>query len=86
MSDGNPAKAGLYGRGDPPSGGFQTLIGLDTRADEHAYAVDRTLVISAQKVPDRWVPTTCGAARRCGMFIGVKDGRAVRCAANRILR
>ena len=39
--------------------------------------------VSAQKVPDRWVATTCGyCSVGCGMFIGVKDGRAVAVRGN----
>ena len=39
--------------------------------------------VSAQKVPDRWVATTCGyCSVGCGMFIGVKDGRAVSVRGN----
>ena len=34
--------------------------------------------VSAQRASDRWVSTTCGyCSVGCGMFIGVKDGRAV---------
>jgi anaerobic selenocysteine-containing dehydrogenase len=34
-------------------------------------------------MPDRWVPTTCGyCSVGCGMFIGVKDGRAVSVRGN----
>ncbi|HET9194175.1 MAG TPA: nitrate reductase [Vicinamibacterales bacterium] len=63
---------------------LKRLIGLDTRADEYAYAVDPDAgYISAQKVPDRWVKTTCGyCSVGCGMFIGVKDGRAVAVRGN----
>ena len=39
--------------------------------------------MSAQKVPDRWVATTCGyCSVGCGMFIGVKDGKAVSVRGN----
>ena len=39
--------------------------------------------MSAQKAPDRWVATTCGyCSVGCGMFIGVKDGRAVSVRGN----
>ena len=50
---------------------LKRLIGLDTRADEYAYAVDPVAgYISAQKAPDRWVKTTCGyCSVGCGMFI-----------------
>ena len=54
------------------------MLGLDTRADRYTYGVDPVAgYVSAQKIPDRWVPTTCGyCSVGCGMFIGVKDGRA----------
>jgi anaerobic selenocysteine-containing dehydrogenase len=55
------------------------LLGLDTQADRYAYTVDPVSgFVSARKSPDRWVKTTCGyCSVGCGMFIGVKDGRAV---------
>ncbi|MBI3050308.1 MAG: molybdopterin-dependent oxidoreductase [Acidobacteria bacterium] len=60
------------------------LLGLDTRADRYAYGTDPTSgYVSAQKIPDRWVATTCGyCSVGCGMFIGVKDGRAVSVRGN----
>jgi len=60
------------------------LLGLDTHADRYAYGVDPTSgFISAQKIPDRWVATTCGyCSVGCGMYIGVKDGRAVAVRGN----
>ena len=63
---------------------FKRLLGLDTRADRYSYAVDQVAgYVSAQKVPDRWIPTTCGyCSVGCGMFIGVKDGRAVSVRGN----
>jgi assimilatory nitrate reductase catalytic subunit len=63
---------------------FKQMLGLDTRADRYTYAVDPSLgYVSAQKVPDRWIPTTCGyCSVGCGMFIGVKDGRAVSVRGN----
>ena len=58
---------------------WKRLLGLDTRADHYRYAVDAVMgYTSARKVPDRWVATTCGyCSVGCGMFIGVKDGRAI---------
>jgi len=55
------------------------MLGLDTLADRYAYANDADAgYTSAKRMPDRWVPTTCGyCSVGCGMFIGVKDGRAV---------
>src|SRR2546426_509314 len=38
---------------------------------------------SEQKIPNQWVSTTCGyCSVGCGMFIGVKDGRAVSVRGN----
>src|SRR3970282_1800714 len=38
---------------------------------------------AAAKVPERWIPTTCGyCSVGCGMFIGVKNGRAVSVRGN----
>jgi len=58
---------------------LRRLLGLDTRADRYTYSLDPVAGhISSQRVPDRWVPTTCGyCSVGCGMFIGVKGGRAV---------
>jgi anaerobic selenocysteine-containing dehydrogenase len=63
---------------------LKELLGLDTRADRYRYEIDPVAgYVSAQKVPDRWVPTTCGyCSVGCGMFIGVKDGRAVSVRGN----
>jgi assimilatory nitrate reductase catalytic subunit len=54
-------------------------LGLDTREERYAYGVDAIAgYVSAQKIPDHWVATTCGyCSVGCGMFVGVKDGRAV---------
>ena len=54
-------------------------LGLDILKDSYAYSSDPALGhISAQKVADRWVRTTCGyCSVGCGMRIGVKDGVAV---------
>jgi len=58
---------------------LRRALGLDTLADRYAYAHDPEAgYTSAGRVPDRWVPTTCGyCSVGCGMFIGVKNGRAV---------
>ncbi len=59
-------------------------LGLDTRAGQYAYAADPELGhVSAQRLADRWVATTCGyCSVGCGMFIGVRDGRAVSVRGN----
>jgi assimilatory nitrate reductase catalytic subunit len=55
------------------------LLGLDTNAEQYEYGIDPALgFVSSRKIPDRWVQTTCGyCSVGCGMFIGVKNGRAV---------
>ncbi len=60
------------------------LLGLDTLADRYAYAHDAMDgYTSAQRVADRWVATTCGyCSVGCGMFIGVRDGKAVAVRGN----
>jgi len=60
------------------------LLGLDTQAERYAYTVDPVAgFVSAQRASDRWVSTTCGyCSVGCGMFIGVKDGRAVSVRGN----
>jgi anaerobic selenocysteine-containing dehydrogenase len=59
-------------------------IGLDILSDTYSYASDAvTGYTSAQKIPDRWVSTTCGyCSVGCGMLVGVKDGRAVSVRGN----
>jgi anaerobic selenocysteine-containing dehydrogenase len=63
---------------------LKRLLGLDTQAERYAYGVDAVMGhVSAQKIPDRWVATTCGyCSVGCGMFIGVKEGRAVSVRGN----
>ena len=54
-------------------------LGLGTNAPAYTYGTDdRFGVMSSSRVPERWVQTTCGyCSVGCGMFIGVRDGRAV---------
>ncbi len=63
---------------------FKRQIGLDILADKYSYASDPEHgYTSAQKIPDRWVATTCGyCSVGCGMFVGVKDDRAVAVRGN----
>jgi anaerobic selenocysteine-containing dehydrogenase len=63
---------------------LKRLVGLDIRSDEYAYGVDPEAgFMSQQKVPEAWVPTTCGyCSVGCGMFVGVKGGRAVSVRGN----
>jgi len=58
---------------------LRSALGLDTRAERYTYGHDEFAgYTAARRIPDRWVQTTCGyCSVGCGMFIGVKDGRAV---------
>jgi assimilatory nitrate reductase catalytic subunit len=58
---------------------LRRALGLDTRAERYAYGHDQIAgYTAARRVADRWVKTTCGyCSVGCGLFIGVKDGRAV---------
>src|SRR3989441_4307116 len=59
-------------------------LGLDILSEKYAYANDPVMGhTSEQKIPDKWVSTTCGyCSVGCGMFIGVKDGHAVSVRGN----
>ncbi|MBI4352996.1 MAG: nitrate reductase [Candidatus Omnitrophica bacterium] len=52
---------------------------MDIQKGKYAYDLDEQFgFMSKAKIPDRWVRTTCGyCSVGCGMFIGVKDGKAV---------
>jgi anaerobic selenocysteine-containing dehydrogenase len=59
-------------------------LGLDILSEKYAYGNDTEFGhTSAQKIPDRWVSTTCGyCSVGCGMFVGVRDGKAVSVRGN----
>ncbi|MGA9671469.1 MAG: molybdopterin-dependent oxidoreductase, partial [Terracidiphilus sp.] len=59
-------------------------LGIDTRPEKYSYAMDpRFGKVSASRVADRWVKTTCGyCSVGCGMEVGVKDGKAVAVRGN----
>lgn len=59
-------------------------FGLNILSEKYSYGWDpETGYTSAQKIPDQWIATTCGyCSVGCGMFIGVKDGRAVSVRGN----
>jgi anaerobic selenocysteine-containing dehydrogenase len=59
-------------------------LGLDILSEKYSYSTDLAMgFTSSQKIPDRWVATTCGyCSVGCGMFVGVKDGRAVSVRGN----
>ncbi|HUZ05808.1 MAG TPA: nitrate reductase [Acidobacteriaceae bacterium] len=54
-------------------------LGLDILNEKYAYGSDAEAgYISAQKIAERWVSTTCGyCSVGCGMSIGVKGNQAV---------
>jgi hypothetical protein len=58
---------------------WKRMVGLDTLEEEYAFASsDATGYTSAKKIPDHWVPTTCGyCSVGCGIELGVKDGKAI---------
>ncbi len=61
------------------------FLGLDTAAEKYRYGIDPQFgYMSQAKIPDRWVKTTCGyCSVGCGMYLGVKNGRAVAVRADR---
>ncbi len=72
---------------DARNGGGLNLkrqLGLDILSEKYSFGQDPVMgYTSARKMPDRWVATTCGyCSVGCGMFIGVKDGRAVSVRGN----
>ncbi|MGB6946695.1 MAG: nitrate reductase [Bryobacteraceae bacterium] len=58
---------------------WKRAAGLDTLQEEYAYSRGATTgYTSAKKIPDQWVPTTCGyCSVGCGIEVGIKDGRAI---------
>ncbi|HEX9467821.1 MAG TPA: nitrate reductase [Acidimicrobiia bacterium] len=63
----------------PGAGAIGRLLGLGTVADEYTYEHDaRFGPMSSSRAPTEWVRTTCGyCSVGCGMFIGVRDDKAV---------
>ncbi len=63
---------------------LKRIAGIDTAQQEYAYGKDERFGrISASRVADQWVKTTCGyCSVGCGMLIGVKDGKAVAARGN----
>ena len=58
---------------------LKRLLGFDTRKEDYAYGYDPLHgYTSAKKIPDRWVPTTCGyCSVGCGIQLGIRDGQAI---------
>jgi anaerobic selenocysteine-containing dehydrogenase len=63
---------------------IRRLAGIDIAQERYAYGRDEVYgVVSASRVADTWVKTTCGyCSVGCGMLIGVKDGKAVAARGN----
>ncbi len=63
---------------------IRRLLGIDTLQRDYAFAEDpRFGHISATRVADTWVKTTCGyCSVGCGMLVGVKNGKAVTVRGN----
>src|SRR5690242_8195631 len=77
-----------HGRAIPAgeSGGMnlRRFLGLDIAPGRYAFGRDPAVGhISARKIADRWVKTTCGyCSVGCGMMLGVRDGKAVTARGN----
>lgn len=63
---------------------WKRFLGLDNLKEKYAFSTNHdTGYTSAQKIPDRWVATTCGyCSVGCGILLGVKNGRAVSVRGN----
>ena len=59
---------------------FKKLISTDTKEEKYSYTKDIKFgTIAKSNAPDKWVRSTCGyCGVGCGLYIGVKDGKAVR--------
>ena len=58
---------------------IKDFLGFDIKADKYKLSNDPQFgIISDEKKPDKWVFSTCGyCGVGCGLYIGVKDGKAV---------
>src|SRR5579885_434314 len=58
---------------------WKRKLGLDILENDYAFArSESTGYVSAKKIPDAWVPTTCGyCSVGSGIEIGVKNGSAI---------
>ena len=58
---------------------IKDFLGFDIKADKFKLSHDPQFgIISDEKRPDKWVFSTCGyCGVGCGLYIGVKDGKAV---------
>jgi len=58
---------------------IKTFLGTDIKEDKYALVDDPIFgKVSKEQAPDKWVRSTCGyCGVGCGMYIGVKNGKAV---------
>ncbi len=58
---------------------IKDFLGFDINVDKYKLSYDEKFgMISDEKKPDKWVFSTCGyCGVGCGLYIGVKDGKAV---------
>ena len=58
---------------------FKDFMGFDIKEEKYKLSSDPQFgLISDEKKPDKWVFSTCGyCGVGCGLYIGVKDGKAV---------
>ena len=58
---------------------LKDFLGFDIKEDKYKLSSDSQFgIISDEKKPDKWVFSTCGyCGVGCGLYIGVKDGKAV---------
>ncbi|MBU0720207.1 nitrate reductase [bacterium] len=60
-------------------GTIKDFLGFDIKADKYKLSADPQFgMISDEKKPDKWVFSTCGyCGVGCGLYIGVKEGKAL---------
>ena len=61
-----------------------SILGFDTKREKYAYGEDPVFGhVSAQRVAEKWVKTTCGyCSVGCGMLLGVRNGKVVTSRGN----
>ena len=58
---------------------LKDFLGFDIKEEKYKLSSDPMFgMISDEKKPDKWVQSACGyCGVGCGLYIGVKDGKAV---------
>jgi len=59
---------------------IKSLLNTDIKEEKYSYTKDEKFgIIAKNNAPTKWVKSTCGyCGVGCGLYIGVKDGKAVR--------